>query len=356
MATENLKAGSTVNDRYRIEGIIGHGDLGQTFTARDLSKDHGLVVLRTITGFDREQDMAALQHDLFTLSRFRHPHLCHVLDFGVTGDDSTPYVVREYVDGTDVFKRTTGWGPGQILQYLVQLCRVLEHLHERAVVHSRLKPSNLLLYEGERGELQLKILDFGLDRWSSKRRRAGWTVAYTAPEALLGHSLSSRSDLYSFGVLSYELFARRLPFDDDDQGYLVQKHLQGKPDMRPIERLADGPGLAQVLLSLLQKDPERRPSSAEDVVRLLSAASGRDFSGTVSAPVQTYFSAARMAGREREMGFFQERARQVRETGKGATVFLTGEGGSGKSRCFEELKTWALLDGWKVVEGACGGA
>ena len=123
--------------------------------------------------------------------------------------------------------------------------------------------------------------------------------------------------------------------------------------MRPIERLKGGAGLAQVLLCLLEKDPEKRPSSAEDVIRLLSAASGRDYSGTVSASAEAYFSPGRFVGRDKEMASLQESAQRVRENGRGWTVFLTGESGAGKSRCLEEFRTWALLEGLRVVEAAC---
>jgi Nif-specific regulatory protein len=306
-----------------------------------------------LTGWDGAAETAALQQELSFLSRLKHPHVAHLLDFGVTGPDSTPYLVRHFVEGVDFFQGSEGWSVDQILLYLVRLCRVLQYLHSRGTVHRHLKPSNAILADGIGSEPELKVLDFGLDRRMKRSRRSLPALAYAAPEILLGHAPSPRADLYSLGILAYQLLTRRLPFADEDEGYLVQKHLQGKADMRPIERLERGAGLAQVLLALLEKDPDKRPSSAEDVIRLLSVASGRDYSGAVSESIEAYFAAGPFVGREKEMAFLQERVSRVRESSRGCTVFLTGESGSGKSRCLEELKTWALLEGWRVVEAAC---
>jgi Nif-specific regulatory protein len=353
MALTDLKPGELVADRYRVERFLGHGELGCTYVCQDLMEPGATVALRMLTGWNEPAAGAVLRQELSFLCRLKHPHLAHFLDFGVASHDSTPYLVRPFVEGVDLFHGSEGWSVDQILFYLVKVSRVLQYLHSRGVVHRHLKPSNVILTEGVGSEPELKVLDFGLDRRMKRSRRNISALAYTAPEILLGHAQSSRADLYSLGILAYQLLTRRLPFDDEDEGYLIQKHLQGKADMRPIERLEPGAGLAQVLLALLEKDPERRPSSAEDVIRLLSAASGRDYSGPASEPIEAYFTAGPFVGREKEMAFLQERASRVRESSRGCTVFLTGESGSGKSRCLEELKTWALLEGWRVVEAAC---
>src|SRR6185503_18612647 len=101
---------------------------------------------------------------------------------------------------------------------------------------------------------------------------------------------------------------RRLPFEDDDPGFLIQKQLQAKPDLRPVERLEYGASLVQALRSLLEKDPEKRPSSAEDTVRLLSVATGQDFSRETPQAVESYFSAGKFVGREQELTLLQQRA------------------------------------------------
>jgi len=353
MASINLKSGTTVGGRYRVERLLGQGELGYSYLCRDLMADEAQVTLRTLTDSIRPGGVASLREELSFLSRLRHPQLSHILDFGVLDRGQIPFSVRHYAAGTDAFRGSDGWNRDQILDLLATISRVLQFLHSRGVVHRHVKPSNVILAVGDGSEVMPKILDFGLERIGKRSGCSPTSLAYVAPEILIGHAANPRSDLYSLGILAYQLLARRLPFDDEDEGYLIQKHLQGKADMRPIERLKGGSGLAQVLFCLLEKDPEKRPSSADDVVRLLSAASGRDYSGTVSGSAETYFSAGRFVGRQEEMAFLQERAKKVRENGRGWTVFLEGESGSGKSRCLEELRTWALLEGWRVVEASC---
>lgn len=353
MTSAGLKIGATIGDRYRVHRLLGRGELGCVYLCHDLIGDETPVALRTLTEWDRARAVAASRQELSFLVRLRHPNLAHLLDFGVVDGSATAYLVRQFVEGVDFLKGSEGWSVDQVLEQLVRICRVLQYLHSRGVVHSHLKPSNVILTGGEVNELEPKVLDYGLNRRAMRVRRGPAALAYTAPEVFLGHSRSPKSDLYSLGILAYQLLTRHLPFDDEDEGYLIQKHLQGRADMRPIERLSGGAGLAQVLLGLLEKDLEKRPSSAEDVIRSLSAASGRDYSGMVSRSLEAYFSAGPFVGREKEMTWLQERAVRVRENGRGCTVFLTGESGSGKSRCLAELRTWALLEGWRVVEAGC---
>ncbi len=353
MAATGLKPGTTVSDRYRVSRILGHGELGCSYLCRDLAEGDAFVVLRTLTEWDVTGGVNALRLDLSALSRFRHPNLVHILDFGVMERGAVPYVVRAFVDGKDILQESATWDPEQILFNLVKLCRVLHYLHSRNVVHRHIKPSNIIIAGDEVTGVDPRVLDFGLDRRAKRGRQGVSCLAYAAPEILLGHVANPRSDLYSLGILAYQLLTRQLPFDEEDEGYLVQKQLQGKVDMRPVERLKRGAGIVQVLLGLLEKDPEQRPSSAEDVIRLMSAAIGKDYSSTISGSPEAYFTGGRFVGREKEMAFLQERAARVRENGRGWTVFLMGESGSGKSRCLEELRTWALLEGWRVVEGSC---
>jgi hypothetical protein len=223
------------------------------------------------------------------------------------------------------------------------------------VLHCNLKPNNVLLASGNGGGAGIRLLDFGLTGClrGSKPTSTPGVLGYTAPEVILGQPPSVRSDLYSIGVIAYQLFTRRLPFEDEDQEYLILKHLQGSADLRPIERLESGPGLVQVLRGLLEKDPDRRPSSTDEVIRLFSVASGHDFNSVIEPSREHYFSAPRFVGRDNEMCTLQGKANEIRGSGRGAAFFIIGEAGLGKTRLLEELRTWALMDGWRVIEAGC---
>ncbi len=336
-----------------MEKILGQGESGRSYLGRDQRAEQSPVVLRTPTGWNDGLDSVPLQQQLSFLSRFRHPNFSHLLDFGILQDTSSPYLVRPYVEGVDCFSGSENWSVDQVLHHLVKLCRVLQFLHARNIVHCHLKPSNVILTEIQEDTAEPKVMDPRLARGTQGKRRDHDALVYAAPEILMGHHPNSASDLYSLGILAYQLLTRRLPFEDDNRGFFIQKLLQGKVDMRPIERSRGGAGLAQVLRGLLEKNPGNRPSSAEDVILLLSAASGRSFSGDVPGLTEAYFSAGRFVGRETEMACLRDRAARVRDGSSGWTVFLTGEAGAGKTRCLEEFRSWALLEGWRVEEASC---
>ncbi len=356
MNPNQIPIGTVVGHRYRVERFLGHGSLGSAYLSCDLVDGKRIVALKILECRDVDGDQTGrLRHQLSVLSRLRHPGLASIMDYGTLRKNGAPYLVEEFIEGRDLFKATDEWTSRQVVELLVQMCRALRYLHAREVLHCNLKPANALLASGNGDGAGIKLLDFGLAATlrNLKLWHSSGTLAYTAPEVILGDPPGVRSDLYSVGVIAYQLFSRRLPFEDEDQEYLMQKHLQGSPDLRPIERTEFGPGLAQVLRGLLEKQPEKRPSSPDEVIRLLSAASGNDYITCVQPAIESYFSASRFVGRETEISRLQEQASRVRETGRGTTVFVQGEAGLGKTRLFEEFRISALMDGWRVIESGC---
>ncbi len=356
MNLNQIAAGTVVGHRYRVERCLGHGSLGPAYLSCDLADGKRLVALKVLQYRDVDGDQTGrLGHQLSVLSRLRHPGLASVLDYGTFGEGLVPYLVGEYIDGYDLYKTTGEWTSRQVIHLLVEICRALRYLHAREVLHCNLKPENALLVSGNGGGAGIKLLDFGLAPTlkNLKLSHSSGTLAYMAPEVILGEPPGPQADLYSLGVIAYQLFSRRLPFEDEDQEYLMQKHLQGSPDLRPIERVEYGPGLAQVLRGLLEKQPEKRPSSPDEVIRLLSAASGNDYITCIQPAEEFYFSSSRFVGRESEMSRLQEEATKVRETGRGTTVFIQGEAGLGKTRLFEEFRISALMNGWRVIDSNC---
>lgn len=186
MTSAGLKHGTTVGDRYRVERVLGQGELGCSYLCHDLMEADSLVMLRTLTGSGVAGRTDALRQELSFLNGFKHPYLAHLLDFGVIDPGPTPYLVRQYVEGMDIYQGSIDWSVDQILHQLVRLCRVLQCLHFRGIVHCRLKPSNVILTYGDGSDLEPKVLDFGLDRLARRSRLGPATLAYAAPEILLG--------------------------------------------------------------------------------------------------------------------------------------------------------------------------
>jgi transcriptional regulator with GAF, ATPase, and Fis domain len=355
MARRQLREGLIISDHYHVEGLLGIGEIGDVYACRDTRNEKSKIVIKTLCSLEVSPgEQSSLSREFSLLQRLRHPNLVRLLDFGVLESSGEMFWIEERVEGKDVYAGTEGMDIAKIMSLMIDLTKALWYLHSRGIVHSSLKPSNAILSAVEAGRLVL--LDFGLKRkpLDARQQNGFGSLSYTAPEILLGGCADRRSDLYALGVLMYQLLTRRLPFEDEDADFLVQKHLQGSVDMRPVERLRCGPEVAPLLQRLLEKDPKKRLSSEAEVLSLLGKLVGREGAEIESGGLGYQFPATRFVGREKEMLFLQERARRVMEGRRGRTVFVTGEAGLGKTRCMEELRSWALLEGWRIFEGACG--
>ncbi len=349
-----FEEGAVVGGRYTVEKLLGAGDLGCAYLCRDLNGGQNRSVVKILNhGAYGPEPASASSEEFSLLRRLRHPNLVSILDFGVLEGSENLYLVHEWIRGKNLHSATARMPTERILDVMADLARSLQYLHARGIIHGNLKPSNLFLAEEDQGGV--RNADFGLMRYAQKTPQSNGAgmLPYTAPEILMGKGAGRQSDFYSLGILCYQMLTRRLPFEDEDAGFLIQKHLQGSVDLRPIERMRGGSRLSRLLSCLLEKDPSRRPASGEDVVGLIDKALGRVLSETDIRDLENHLSASRFVGRETEMLRLKDRMQRVRESGRGFTIFITGEAGCGKTRCLEELRGWARLEGCQVAEGTC---
>lgn len=353
---EQLREGLIVNNRYQIEALLGEEGTESVYLCRDLEAGETRIRLKIASaGRFPLRTVSSLSKEFSLLVRLRHPNLVRTLDFGVLEASRELFVVEEWIEVQDVYSGTEGMDPEKVLRLIMKILKTLRYLHTRGIVHGNLNCLNIILCKS--GEAHdIKLQDFGLIHHvpDASRRHGFESLAYLAPEVIMGAGVNESSDMYSLGVTIYQLLARRLPFEDEDAGFLMQKHLQGSVDLHPIERLRCGAGVSRLICSLLDKDPSKRPASSKVVMQLANELPSRDSGGTEMGDLENYLSASYFVGREKEMLLLQQSAACVRSTGRGWTIFITGEAGSGKTRCMEELRSWALLDGWRIIEGACG--
>ena len=356
-AKKRLPDGLIIKGRYQIGGYLGRDIGGDVYEGLDSGEERTRLRIK-ILRFDEPAIKAvdAISREFSFLRRLNHPNLVRVLDFGILEDKNKLFLVEEWVEGQDLYSDTREMGVREILNLIVDLSKTLQYIHMRGVVHGNLNPSNAILTKSDGEKPRLRLFDFGLSRWIKNfvYKNENGVLAYTAPEVLLGQQATAESDLYSLGILTYQLLVRRLPFEDDDPGFLIQKHLQGSVDLRPVERLKRGDDLSRLLSELLDKDRKKRPGSGEEVARRLCDVLGQNGSEKRVKELEGCFSTAQFVGREKEMRLLQERADRVGESGRGWTVFIAGEAGLGKTRCMEEFRGWALMKGWRVIEGTCG--
>ena len=258
--------GTVLAERYRIVALLGRGGMGEVYRAEDL-KLGNVVALKFLP--------ASLQNDGATLAGFHaevrnarqvsHPNVCRVYDIGEV--NGRHFLTMEYVDGEDLASllRRIGRLPSdKALQTAHQICAGLAAAHDCGLLHRDLKPANIMLD----GRGRVRITDFGLalssDDASGRSEIAG-TPAYMAPEQIGKGEASVRSDIYSLGLVIYELFTGRLPYQATTLIEWRRAHLESSP-RTPSSVVKDiDPVVESAILHCLQKDPARRPSSVRQV-------------------------------------------------------------------------------------------
>ena len=265
--------------RFRIEREIGTGGMGTVYLATHLGLDRPVAVKIIKREFVGDADVAdRFLREARTMAKLHHPHAAMIFDAGNL-PDGRHFIVMEFIEGetlSQVLSREGRFSPSRAIEIATQICDVLEEAHRLGIIHRDLKPSNILL--GTRG---VCVLDFGVAKVLASSAESTATHAstgsgqligtprYMSPEQCLGQRVGARSDLYSLGVLLYEMLAGRPPFVDPLQSALLVK--QATAPAPPLPRLRqDIPrSLALAVHSLLAKRPEDRPRTAAAAKALL---------------------------------------------------------------------------------------
>jgi serine/threonine-protein kinase len=270
-----LAPGAIVGERYRIVQLLGEGGMGRVYEAEHVVLGHKVAVKLLRRDRQNAEHLARFRQEAEAAGRIGHPAIARVSDFGGR-DEPYAYMVMELLRGESLEEWLSR--PGRLqagLEPMVDVARGLQAAHAAGVVHRDLKPANLFLHRGADGRLQPKILDFGIAKLATTEHTAIATAAgtvlgtpyYIAPERALGRALDARADLYSLGVILYEMTTGTVPFVDATFMGVLAKHVKMMPlDPRqaaPDRGIPDG--LAQLTMSLLAKDPASRPATAEAV-------------------------------------------------------------------------------------------
>ena len=264
--------------RFRIECEIGTGGMGTVYRATHLGLERPVAVKIIKQEFASDRDVAdRFLREARTMARLRHPHAAMIFDAGSL-PDGRHFIIMEFVEGTTLSQalvRQARFSAEQAVKIAVQICEVLEEAHQLGIIHRDLKPSNIML--NERG---VRVLDFGVAKvlvsadTTTTHATTGsgqivGTPRYMSPEQCLGQRVGARSDLYSLGVVLYEMLAGRPPFIDALPSAVLVKQAIAPPPPLPQMRPDIPKQLTLVVHSLLAKRPENRPRTAAAARALL---------------------------------------------------------------------------------------
>ena len=263
-----------LDHRYQLLERIGGGGMAEVYLAEDtlLTRRVAVKILRSQYTGD-EDFVARFRQEARAAARLSHPNIVSIFDVGCAED--THYIVMEYVSGEtlkDFIKREGTLSPQIVLELAYQVAAALKHAHDNKIVHCDIKPHNILI---SRDGLA-KVTDFGIARAVSSQTStqvAGvlGSVHYLSPEQARGYGVDAQSDIYSLGVVMYEMLSGAPPFDGPSAISIAMKHLQEQP--RPLAEIA--PATPQALISLIQKamakKPQERFATAQSLLQELES-------------------------------------------------------------------------------------
>jgi eukaryotic-like serine/threonine-protein kinase len=277
--------GQTLGGRYRIEGRLGEGGMAYVYLARDLESDGEVaikVLLPQLTG--EPAAVERLRREAVIAMRLDHPNVCPILGVGETPEVPI-YLVMPYLAGEPLTMRECREGPLSVdegIPLLLQICRGLEHAHGLQILHRDLKPENVMLVpnrDDAAGSVRAVVMDFGLAKVLRdepglvKLTRTGLTLGtpeFMSPEQVFGKPLDGRSDLYALGVLAFEMFTGRVPFE----GKSPQEIALARLKQEPLRLRALRPELPATLETVIGRALARDPADRFQSMGELSAAFG----------------------------------------------------------------------------------
>ncbi len=262
--------GKKLDGRYEIQEIIGVGGMANVYKAYDVI-DGRTVAVKILRDehMQNEDIVRRFRNESKAISVLTHPNIVKVYD--VSFNDKIQYIVMEFIDGITLKEyidqqHVLRWK--EAVHFTVQILRALQHAHDKGIVHRDIKPQNIMLLS----DGTIKVADFGIARFARSSQqtltdRAIGSVHYISPEQARGDVTDEKSDIYSVGVMLYEMTTGKLPFNADSPVTVALQQIQSQPK-KPREINPDIPeGLESITIRAMQKDPARRYQSAAEMLR-----------------------------------------------------------------------------------------
>ncbi|HMO17616.1 MAG TPA: serine/threonine-protein kinase [Oligoflexia bacterium] len=280
-----LNSGNVVFNRFHILSHLGQGGMGHVYQVRD-TVSNSIYALKTLVPEEGKnvKAIARFQKEFSAMKELDHPNIVRAFEFYQQGEELLGFTM-EFVKGSDldtlIYKNNISLKIEEKIGLLEQIAEGLSYAHDHDIVHRDLKPANILIEKSADNNLISKITDFGLAQqesdgadMSQSSNRIG-TAYYMSPEQHRGEELNSRTDIYSFGILAFELLTAKRPFDGNTPFKLFLAHVsQGIPDIRKIN--SDIPKwLANMVEICSEKKPEHRYRTMKEVLSLIRSKKDR---------------------------------------------------------------------------------
>jgi len=352
--------GKTVS-HYKILEKLGEGGMGVVYKAIDLKLNRQVAIkflprFTTVNSEDRER----FKIEALAAAALNHPNLTTIHSIEENKDD--PFIVMEYIEGEDLKKQIKSESISfeEIKSVAIQTCEGLLAAHEKGIIHRDIKTSNIMLTK----KGQVKIMDFGLAKIISgtqvtKETKTLGTAAYMSPEQAQGEKVGSQTDIWSFGVVLYEMLTGRLPFPGDYEQAVIYSILNEDP--KPIDQNSKrrtSESFIQIAMRCLQKSKAQRYNSFAEVLSELrlekqQTSSGNKINSRIEFIKQSAIDEEDIfTGREDELKILYQKFKEIETTGE-STILIYGESGIGKSQFISKAQHEIDSLGINTIQGRC---
>jgi predicted ATPase/predicted Ser/Thr protein kinase len=341
--------------RYEVIEELGKGGMGVVYRVSDPLNPARQVALKSIRRKLVQPELIdRFKAEFRVLTSLQHPNVAAAYDFESLPGSEDYFFTMEFVEGRDIFLSTEGASWQHVIALLIDVCRALSYVHSRKLIHYDIKPGNVLVSD----EGHVKVLDFGLAAVKSigPGEWRGGTPGYMAPEladpeALVDH----RSDLYSLGIMAYQLLCRELPFRSTSVSDLLQMHRFQSLGFDEYNWNTIPPWLRLIIKRLCSKHPADRYPTANTLIEDINRQGGLSYEVETIETRESYVFSSRFVGRkpdyDRVRDFIARRTRG--SPGFPPVLTVSGQSGSGKSRLMQEVRHDSQLSQILFCQGRC---
>ncbi|HPZ06940.1 MAG TPA: protein kinase [Candidatus Eremiobacteraeota bacterium] len=355
--------GQILSERYKLMEMISEGGTSEVFLSKDLSTGN-IVVIKLIKDHllygpekDRFKTIERLKRELKISEQLDNPNI--ILAKNIDEYMGKYYIVLDYVPGialSELMKKEV-FGTGFIIRLMMELCLLIDYAHSKGIIHRDLKPSNIMITE----DGKIKILDFGLalnlmdiNKLTIEGTILG-TANYIAPEQIMDSTVDHRADLYSLGVILYELITGKRPFSGSGKITVIMQHLNDPPKSPGIYNPNIPPAIEEIIMKLLEKKPENRFSTAKELLEELQKIMREEELplNLSQRGINFLNERAYLVGRDEEFKQLYMEIDQLKNNRDTKIIILSGNQGTGKTRLIEEIEIYAKIRNLLFLRGTC---